>query len=88
MKQSDTVIFTDMDGTLLDHHTYSFAAAVPGPFVPLDNSRAAAPSSFDDGFEWPVLEMAEYEFGDEFGAGGAREVALDHALIVFLGPFA
>ena len=29
MKQSDTVIFTDMDGTLLDHHTYSFAAAVP-----------------------------------------------------------
>ncbi|RDV27337.1 HAD-IIB family hydrolase [Alteromonas aestuariivivens] len=24
-----TVIFTDMDGTLLDHHTYSFEAAIP-----------------------------------------------------------
>lgn len=29
MDQSSTVIFTDMDGTLLDHHTYSFAAAEP-----------------------------------------------------------
>ena len=29
MDQSSTVIFTDMDGTLLDHHTYSFAAAQP-----------------------------------------------------------
>lgn len=29
MDQSSTVIFTDMDGTLLDHHTYSFAAAKP-----------------------------------------------------------
>lgn len=24
------VVFTDLDGTLLDHHTYSFAAALPG----------------------------------------------------------
>lgn len=24
-----TLVFTDMDGTLLDHHTYSFEAAKP-----------------------------------------------------------
>ena len=24
-----TLVFTDMDGTLLDHHTYSFDAAKP-----------------------------------------------------------
>ncbi|NVK58166.1 MAG: HAD-IIB family hydrolase [Alteromonadaceae bacterium] len=29
MDQSSIVIFSDMDGTLLDHHTYSFAAAQP-----------------------------------------------------------
>lgn len=29
MTQSSTVIFTDMDGTLLDHYTYSFEAAKP-----------------------------------------------------------
>ncbi len=29
MTAANTVIFTDMDGTLLDHHTYSFDAARP-----------------------------------------------------------
>ncbi|QJR79388.1 HAD-IIB family hydrolase [Alteromonas pelagimontana] len=29
MQNANTVIFTDMDGTLLDHHTYSFEAARP-----------------------------------------------------------
>lgn len=29
MNGHKTVIFTDMDGTLLDHHTYSFEAATP-----------------------------------------------------------
>ena len=29
MSSTDTLVFTDMDGTLLDHHTYSFDAARP-----------------------------------------------------------
>jgi mannosyl-3-phosphoglycerate phosphatase len=29
MNLESTVIFTDMDGTLLDHHTYSYAPAAP-----------------------------------------------------------
>ncbi len=29
MDTANTLIFTDMDGTLLDHHTYSFEAAKP-----------------------------------------------------------
>jgi len=29
MRPIRTIIFTDLDGTLLDHHNYSFAAAVP-----------------------------------------------------------
>jgi mannosyl-3-phosphoglycerate phosphatase len=26
---SNVLIYTDLDGTLLDHHTYSFEAAIP-----------------------------------------------------------
>lgn len=29
MTQPDLILFTDLDGTLLDHHTYSYAAALP-----------------------------------------------------------
>ncbi|WP_018981591.1 HAD-IIB family hydrolase [Salinimonas chungwhensis] len=38
MSTYDTLVFTDMDGTLLDHHTYSFEAAKPA-LTALDNKH-------------------------------------------------
>lgn len=76
------IVFTDLDGTLLDHHTYSYAAAKPllgklrGLGVPViaNTSKTRA--------EWQDL-AAELDNGDAFVVENGSAIYLPDECVVF-----
>ncbi len=80
MDQSSIVIFSDMDGTLLDHHTYSFAAAQPTLDALAERSVPVIPNTSKT-----FVEMVELR--DKIGLHGPFAIENGAALFIPHGFF-